>query len=71
MVSVPTTGEAFAKLLHHMGEAQNQAAMLAHLHRAQANTGKDRALADGWIAVSEMLKRQIYQVTEIAKGHLQ
>lgn len=70
-MSVPTAGEAFAKLIHHMDEAQSQAALLAHLHRAQANSGKDRALADGWIAISEMLKRQRYQMTEIAKGHIQ
>ena len=71
MTSVPTMGEQFAKFLHHMGEAQSCAAMLAHLYRAQANDGKSRALADGWISISEMLKRQIFQVTKIAQGKLQ
>lgn len=70
-MSVPTQGESFSKLLHHLGESQSQAAILAHLARAHANTGKDRALADGWIAVSEMLKRIQYQITKIAQGHLQ
>lgn len=70
-MSVPTQGEAFSKLLHHLGEAQSQAAMCAHLTRAQSSSSKDKALADGWIAISEMLKRMQYQVTQIAKGHLQ
>lgn len=71
MTSVPTSGEAFSKLLFHFDEAMNQVAMLAHLARAQANTGKDRAMADGWLAVGELMKRQRYQMTKIAEGKLQ
>ena len=71
MTSVPTSGEAFAKLLYHLDEMMNQSATLAHLARAQANTGKDRAMADGWIAVTEMMKRVRFQVTKIAEGKLQ
>lgn len=71
MVTVPTQGEAFAKLIHHWDEAANQAAMLAHLTRAQSNEGKDRALADGWIAVGELMKRLRHQLTQLASGHLQ
>ena len=70
MTSVPTIGETFSKLIHHLREAQDAAAMLGHLTRAQGSR-KDHALADGWIAVQEMLKRLVYQVTEIAKGKLQ
>jgi len=70
MPSVPTQGEAFSKLLHHMDEMMNQCATLAHLHRAQANEGKSRAIADGWIAVGEMMKRMRYQIVEMAKGKL-
>jgi len=70
MVSVPTQGEEFAKLLEHMRKSQDSAYMLAHLTRAQGSK-KDHALADGWIAVGELFKRQIWQVTELAKGHIQ
>ena len=70
-MSVPSQGEAFSLLLHHLAESQNQAAMLAHLTRAMSSSPKDRALADGWISVSELLKRLQYQVTAIAKGKLQ
>ena len=71
MVSVPTQGEAFSKLIYHLDEMMNQAAMLAHLTRAQSNTGKDRAMADGWIAVTELMKRMRFQVTKLAEGKLQ
>lgn len=71
MTSVPTQGEAFSKFLYHLDELQNQAAMLAHLTRAQSNAGKDRAIADGWIAVTELLKRMRWQVTQMAQGKLQ
>lgn len=69
-MTIPTQGEAFAKLIDNLREAQDCAAMLAHLTRAQGSR-KDHSLADGWIAISEMLKRQIYQITKIAQGKLQ
>lgn len=70
MVTVPTQGEEFAKFLHHLRAAQDGAYMLNHLTRAQGNS-KDRALADGWFAVGELLKRMVHQTTLLAKGHLQ
>lgn len=69
-MGVPTQGEAFSKLLYHLDEVMNCAATLAHLTRAEANTGKSRALADGWIAVVEMFKRIRHQIVEMAKGKL-
>lgn len=70
-MGVPTQGEAFSKLLYHLDEMMNCAATIAHLTRAQSNAGKDRALADGWIAVGEMLKRMRFQLVEMAKGKMQ
>lgn len=70
MTSVPTSGDTFAKLLHHLRSAQDESAMLAHLTRAQGSH-KDRAMADGWIAVEELLKRVVYQITKLAQGKLQ
>lgn len=69
-MSIPTPGETFYKLHEHLRLAQEDAAMMAHLRRAEGGP-KDHAVADGWIAVSELLKRMIYQVTELAKGKLQ
>jgi len=71
MTTVPTSGEAFSKLIYHFDEAMNCMATLSHLARAQANTGKDRAIADGWIAVLELFKRIRHQVTKLAQGKLQ
>ena len=68
---VVTQGEAFSKLLHHIDEAMDQMATLSHLARAQANTGKDRAIADGWIACVELFKRIRYQIVALAQGKLQ
>jgi hypothetical protein len=54
-----------------MDEMMNQTSILAHLTRAQSNEGKSRAIADGWIAVGEMMKRMRWQIVEMAKGKLQ
>jgi len=66
-MTVPTQGEEFTKLLDNLRKAQDNSAMLAHLTRAQGGR-KDKAIADGWISVSELLKRIIFQVTKLAQG---
>jgi len=63
-------GEVYVKLLEDLTHSQEGAAMLAHLTRAQSAGPKDIALADGWIAVSELLKRMIHQVTKLATKKL-
>lgn len=70
MVSTPTQGEEFAKLLDLMHKSQDSCYMLSHLTRAQGSS-KDIAIADGWMAIGEMYKRLIWQVTQLAQGHLQ
>ena len=70
-MTVPTQGEQFAKLLEHLRQAQDDSAMLAHLTRSMSSSRKDTAVADGWIAVSELLKRVVYQVTTLGQGKLQ
>lgn len=61
-MSVPTQGEEFSKLIHHLGEAQSSAAILMHL--AQAND--DKMLGMGWFAVSELFKQLKIRVTDLA-----
>ena len=70
-MGTPTHGEVFAKLIEDIAHAQEGCAMLGHLTRAQSSSAKDKALADGWIALSELFKRVNYQVIELAKGKLQ
>lgn len=59
---VPTSGETFAKLIYHIREAQEMAAVLAHL----ANANDDRMMALGWLAVTEGLKKMVHNVTLLA-----
>lgn len=68
---VVTQGETFAKLIWHIDELMDCCATMAHLTRAQSDTSKDRAIADGWIAVVEMFKRIRHSVTVLAQGELQ
>ncbi len=68
-MTVPSRGEALALLLHHIRSAQDQAAILAHLHQTE-DTAHDRAAAGGWLMISEQLKRFVHIVTELAKRGL-
>lgn len=68
-MSVPTRGEAYAKLMEHLRSAQDQAAVLAHLHNTEGSD-KDKALARNWLMISELFKRVQGQVTELAMGRL-
>lgn len=64
---VPTSGETFSKLIHYLREAQEQSAVLAHL----ANADDNRAMALGWLAVTEGLKKMQHTVTLMATRKLQ
>ena len=65
-MSVPTSGEAFARLTEHLRKAQEEAAMIAHLEAAN----DQRRKAKGWLSVSENLKRMVRVVTMLATGKL-
>jgi hypothetical protein len=62
---LPTEGLTYAKLLEHLREAQECAAMMAHLRQAQG-TLADTAIANGWLAVSEQLRRMAFVITQLA-----
>lgn len=65
-MSIPTKGEEFAKLIEHLRYAQENASMLAHLHRDDS-----KLMAQGWLAVSEMLKLTQRNITLLATKGLQ
>jgi len=65
-----TRSEVYAKLLDHVREAQDCAALMAHLHNTE-NNDMDKLLAKGWLAMSEMFKLTAHQVTELASNKLQ
>lgn len=61
-MSNPTTGETFAQLIEYLRKAQEAAATLGHLARANDETLR----ANGWLAVSEGLKLMQRNVTALA-----
>ena len=60
-MSIPTTGETYAKLIENIRYAQENAAMMAHLVRDD-----DKLKAQGWLAVSEMFKLIQHKVMQLA-----
>lgn len=66
---VPTRGEAYLKLLHHIREAEDQAYIMSHLHNTEGNEA-DKALSRMWMMVGERLKVMAEQITNLASGRL-
>lgn len=66
MVSIPTRGETFAKMIEYLRKAQEEAAMLAHLNRDD-----HRVLAIGWLGVEQQLKLTVIACTQLATKGLQ
>lgn len=69
MVTVPSRGEEYAKLMEWLRRAQESSASLAHLYRDDPQTG--RAMAKGWLAISEGIKLMQKHVTDLARRGLQ
>jgi hypothetical protein len=65
-----TRGETFAKLIHHLREAQDMAAVMAHLHNTEGND-MDKLLAKGWLGIESLIKRMTEQVTKLAMKRMQ
>jgi hypothetical protein len=62
--------EVYMKLLDHVRECQDCAALMAHLHNTEGND-MDKLLARGWLGMSEMFKLTAHQVTLLAQNKLQ
>lgn len=69
-MSIPTTGEEYLKLIEHLRLAQEAAAMLGHLRRAEGDA-KGMQLGKAWLIVSEALKAMQWKVTVLAQRRLQ
>lgn len=67
MVTVPTSGETFAKLIENLRYAQEHSAMLSHL----AGENQETKLKIGWLHVSENLKKMQRIVTDLATRRMQ
>ncbi len=67
---IPTRGDAYAKLMHHLNEAQDQAAILSHLHNTE-DSEMDKLMAKGWLGVSGLIKRMSWTISEMARRRMQ
>jgi len=67
---VPTRGDAFSKLLWHLNEAADQAAVISHLHATEGSQ-MENLMAKGWLGVHEMLLMIRAKITEMAKNKFQ
>jgi len=65
-MSVPTTGETYSQLMEHLRKAQEAAAMLAHLHKANDHHETSRR----WLLVSENFQKMQYTLTQLATRSL-
>jgi hypothetical protein len=67
----PTRADLFAQIDEHIIKLQELTASMAHLYRAEFTNiigSKDRAMADGWLAMSEAMKLMRHQVIQLQKG---
>lgn len=67
---VPTRGEAYTKLMWHLREAADQAAVLSHLHNTE-DSNLDKLVAKGWLGIHELLMRLVTQITKLAANKFQ
>lgn len=65
-MALPTQGEKFAELIEYLRKGQEAAAFLSHLE-----ADNNKLQSQGWMAVSEMLKLTVINVTKLAmrKAH--
>ncbi len=66
---IVTRSDTYVKLLHHLDEARDCCAVIAHLHQTE-DIDKDRVMAIGWLAIADLMKRIREKVTELAMGKL-
>ena len=66
----PTRGDAYAKLIHHLNEAQDQAYVLSHIHNTE-DSEMDKLMAKGWLGVGGLIKRMAWTIAEFARRRMQ
>lgn len=67
---IVTRGDAFSKLMYHLREAQDMAAVIGHLYNTE-DDNMSKLLAKGWYGISELIKMMILRITEMAKRQFQ
>jgi hypothetical protein len=69
-MSIPTVSEQYAQLMEHIRKAQENAAMIAHLHNADGDA-PGMVLGRAWLHVEDGLNKMAMTVTKLAQGRLQ
>jgi len=67
---IPTRGEAYSKLMWHLSEAADQAAVLSHLSNTE-DSQMDKLMATGWLGIHELLMKTKHQITKLAANKFQ
>lgn len=62
--------ETYSKLIHHLRECQSLAAVMSHLERTEFETDHSKAMANGWLATSELFRRLEFKIIDLAQGKL-
>lgn len=65
----PSRAMTFEKLLHHIREAQDQAALLGHIHKIESNPHDD-LLGSGYLGISQLLDMIADKITKLATNRL-
>lgn len=67
---IPTRGETYSKLIYHITECQELAAVMSHLHNTE-DSRKEKLMARAWLQVSEQFKTTHKALIKLATGKLQ
>ena len=67
---VPTRDGAYQKLMWHLSEAADQAAVLSHLTKTESSD-KDQLIGKGWLGVHELILRMVTQIRKMAIAKFQ
>ena len=65
-----TKADTYAKLQHHLSEAEDCCYVISHLLRTEDST-KDELMATGWRGVGQLLHRVSDQILKLGMGKLQ
>jgi hypothetical protein len=69
-MSPPTVSEQYAQLMEHIRKAQENAAMIAHLHNENGDA-PGMVLGRAWLHVEDNLNKMASMITNLAQGRLQ
>ena len=67
---IPTRDGAYTKLMWHLSEAADQAAVLSHIYNTE-DSDLDKLIAKGWLGVHHLLMMVIEKIRNLAATKFQ